>query len=245
MKLVVVDDEPLARERIKMMVQELPGWDVVGEAGDGETALEVIRTEQPDAVLLDIRMAGMDGIQVARTLLEESLPPAIIFTTAYSEHAMSALDASATAYLLKPIRKEKLADALQRARQPRRAQVEVYEQLSKAQPGRSFIKASMRDGEVRIPIQDVIFFMADQKYTTVQHMGGKVLIEESLSSLEADLGDSFMRVHRKALVQLRFIQKLERDADSHYCLRMRHSDELLPIGRRRLPELRRMLNEED
>src|SRR3546814_1767369 len=121
MRVVIVDDEPLARERMKRLLQEFPGYEVVGEADNGETALDVIDDEEPDLVLLDIRMGGMDGLQVGRQLAEMDVPPAIIFTTAYSEHALSAFDANAQAYLLKPIRLEKLRDALQRVRKPTRA----------------------------------------------------------------------------------------------------------------------------
>lgn len=243
MKMVVVDDEPLARERLRRMVEEFPGWEVVGEADDGAKALEVIRAEQPDVVLLDIRMPGTDGLQVARELLDEDTPPAVIFTTAFGEHALSAFDSNATAYLLKPIRKEKLADALRRARQPKRAQLDALESIGQEAPERSHILAHTRDGQVRIPVSEVVYFLADQKYTTVHHLHGEVLIEESLTSLEQDLAPAFMRVHRKALAQVRLMQKLERDEEGHYNLRMRHADDLLPIGRRRLAELRRILSQ--
>lgn len=243
MRMVIVDDEPLARERLRRMVEEFPGWEVVGEAEDGESALALIRAEQPDVALLDVRMPGTDGLQVARELMDDDTPPAVIFTTAFGEHALSAFDSSATAYLLKPIRKEKLAEALRRARQPKRAQLDALEQLGQEQPTRSHILAHTRDGQVRIPISEVVYFMADQKYTTVHHLHGEVLIEESLTSLEQDLGSAFMRVHRKALAQVRFMQKLERDVEGHHNLRMRHADTLLPIGRRRLAELRRILSQ--
>jgi two-component system response regulator AlgR len=108
MRVVIVDDEPLARERLRRLLAEFPGYEVVGEAADGAQALAIIREQNPDLVLLDIRMPGTDGLQVARQLAEEKTPPAVIFTTAFSEHALSAFDASATAYLLKPIRKDKL-----------------------------------------------------------------------------------------------------------------------------------------
>ena len=118
MRVAIVDDEPLARERLRRLLAEFPGYEVVGEAGDGAQALALIREQNPDLVLLDIRMPGMDGLQVARHLAEEKTPPAVIFTTAFSEHALSAFDASATAYLLKPIKKEKLREALQRRLSP-------------------------------------------------------------------------------------------------------------------------------
>src|SRR5699024_7168715 len=100
-----------------------PGWEVAGKSGDGSEALDLIEREQPDVVLLDIRMAGLDGLQVARRLAEQPTPPAIIFTTAFSEHALSAFDTNAVAYLLKPVRKDRLCEALSRARRPSRAQL--------------------------------------------------------------------------------------------------------------------------
>ena len=100
MRVVIVDDEPLARERLRRLLEEFPGYEIVGEAGDGEAALELVEEQQPELVFLDIRMGGIDGLQVARRLAQDELPPAVVFTTAYAEHALSAFDASATAYLL-------------------------------------------------------------------------------------------------------------------------------------------------
>lgn len=243
MKLIIVDDEPLARERLRRMVAEFPGWSVAGEAASGEDALKLVQAEQPDVVLLDIHMAGTDGLQVARALAAQPMPPAVIFTTAYGEHALSAFDTAASAYLLKPIRKEKLAEALQRARRPSRALLAALGAgLSETAKGRrTHIVASSRDGIVRIPVAEVVYFLADRKYTTVHHLYGEVLIEDSLNLLEEDLGPDFMRVHRKALVQARFIDKLERGAGLQYQLRLRHASIALPVGRRRLAELRKLL----
>src|SRR3546814_3423276 len=205
MRVVIVDDEPLARERMKRLLQEFPGYEVVGEADNGETALDVIDDEEPDLVLLDIRMGGMDGLQVGRQLAEMDVPPAIIFTTAYSEHALSAFDANAQAYLLKPLRLEKFRDALQRVRKPPRAHKPQSANVDAQPLNREFILASTRDGLVRVPTKEVVYFLADQKYTTVAHMHGEVLIEESLKTLEDDLQPQFLRIHRKALVKTNFI----------------------------------------
>jgi two-component system response regulator AlgR len=246
MRVVIVDDEPLARERVKRLLQEFPGYEIVGEAGDGESALDVIDDEEPDLVLLDIRMGGMDGLQVGRQLAEMDVPPAVIFTTAYSEHALSAFDASAQGYLLKPIRLEKLRDALQRIRKPTRAQKPRSAPVSDAVPlKRDFILATTRDGLVRVPVQDVVYFLADQKYTTVAHLHGEVLIEESLKTLEEDLAPQFLRIHRKALVNTKFIASLERDrhGEQHHWLKMKHAAQAMPVSRRRLAEVRRFLTD--
>lgn len=245
MKLIIVDDEPLARQRLAKMVDDLPGWDVVGLSGDGTTALAMIDQEQPDVVLLDIRMAGLDGLQVARRLAEQSTPPAVVFTTAFSEHALSAFDTNAVAYLLKPVRKERLCEALSRARRPSRAQLLALHGMTLDKPKRSFIVAHTREGLARVPIEDVIYFQADQKYTTVYHLNGELLIEDSLRSLDDDLGSWFLRIHRKTLVSKRFIAGLERGPDQQYRLKLRHVRASLPISRRRLSEVRRLLSLEE
>lgn len=244
MRVVIVDDEPLARERMRRLLADFPGYEIVGEAGDGEQALDVIDDEEPDLVLLDIRMGGMDGLQVARQLQEMSLPPAIVFTTAYSEHALSAFDANAQAYLLKPIRLEKLREALLRVRKPNRAQKPAAPEPG-AKPEREFVLATTRDGLVRVPIDDIVYFYADQKYTTVCHLHGEVLIEESLKTLEDDFSPWFLRIHRKALVATRFVASLERDrgGEQHHWLKMKHAQKPLPVSRRRLAEVRRYLND--
>ena len=246
MRVVIVDDEPLARERLRRLIAEFPGYEVVGEAGDGETALEIIRDEEPDVVLLDVRMGMVDGLQVARAIAEEEMPPAIIFITAYPEHALSAFDADADAYLLKPVRKEKLREALQRVRKLSRAQKPSAVVVPGSRPKREFVLATTRDGLVRVPVDDIIYFLADQKYTTVCHLHGEVLIEESLKTLEDDFAPWFLRVHRKVLVATRFIAGLERGKtdDSQHWLRVRHALTLLPVSRRRLAEVRRFLTDD-
>lgn len=245
MKVVIVDDEPLARERLRRLLAEFPGYEIAGEAGDGEAALALIGREDPDLVFLDIRMGGVDGLQVARKLAKLALPPAVVFTTAYPEHALSAFDTSAGAFLLKPIRTDKLRDALLRVRRTSRAQQPALVQLDAERPKRDYILASTREGLVKVPIVDIVYFFADQKYTTVRHLHGEVLIEESLRTLERDLAPWFLRVHRKALVATRFIAGLERvrGGDEHYALRMRHAAQVLPVSRRRLGELRRYLTD--
>ena len=161
MRVVIVDDEPLARERLRRLMAEFPGYEVIAEVGDGETALDLIEDEEPDLVLLDVRMGGVDGITVARQLALLDTPPAVIFTTAYAEHALSAFDAQADAYLLKPIRKEKLRDALLKVRKLTRAQKPpVAVRDPNAKPTREFILATTRDGLVRVPVEDVLYFLA-------------------------------------------------------------------------------------
>ncbi len=246
MKVIIVDDESLARERLRSLLAKFPGCELVGEAGNGRTAIREIEAREPDVVLLDIRMPDMDGLQVARTLAGMRMPPAIIFTTAFPEHALSAFDTLASGYLLKPIRAEKLGEALKLARRPSKAQLDAVNQAlgEHKTPERSHIIATTRDGQVRIPIEDILYFLADQKYTTVYHLQGEVLIEESLRHLEDDLAPQFIRIHRKVLVNSAYIIGLERGdqlGNHGAALLVRHTNEKLPVSRRRLAEIRRLL----
>lgn len=248
MRVVIVDDEPLARERLSRLLAEFPGYDLVGQAGDGEAALRVIQEVEPDVVLLDIRMGGaVNGLQVARAVADDEMPPAVIFVTAYPEHALSAFDAKAVAYLLKPVRREKLLDTLLHARKLSRAHMPALDAKPEDRPERDHVTATTRDGLVRVPAEDIIYFMADQKYTTVCHLHGEILIEESLKALEQDFAPWFLRVHRKVLVATRFIAALERgrvDDDNPHSLRVRHATALLPVSRRRLADVRRFLTQD-
>lgn len=240
MRLVIVDDEPLARERLRRLVSEFPGYEVAAEAGDGESALARIRETRPDTVLLDIRMPGTDGLEVARRLADEPVPPAVIFVTAYDEHALSAFDAAAAGYLLKPVGRRALGEALARARRPSQAQLRTLtEQAGGA--ARQYVHAHTREGEVRIPVDEVIYFQAEDKYVTVRHRHGSVLIDASLRTLENDLGGEFMRVHRKALVAKRFIRGLVRTGTGSVALTLENTDARVPVSRRRAVEVRRFL----
>lgn len=246
MNILIVDDELLARERLAAQLEKIPGCSLVGQAGNGREALRLIAETAPDVVLLDIRMPGLDGLTVARRLAELPTPPAVIFTTAYAEHALSAFETIASGYLLKPIKAERLAEALTRIRRPSRAQLESLQQAltEHQQPERQFIIAHTRDGQLRIPVQDILYFQADQKYTTVCHLQGEVLIEESLSHLEEDLAPQFIRVHRKFLVNSTYIVGLERgdDLGVHGAqLVLRHTAQKPPVSRRRLADIRRLL----
>lgn len=239
MKLIIVDDEPLARSRLRQLVEALPGCEVAGEAGDGRAALELVARENPDVVLLDIRMPGMDGLEAARHLAGFEAPPAVIFTTAYDHYAIAAFDAQAAGYLLKPVRAERLKEALAAARRPNRAQLAALG--AEMRSARRHISARMR-GELKlVPVDEVLYFRADQKYVTVRHAQGEVLIEESLKSLEEEFGDRFLRIHRNALVAADRVAALERDEHGHAFIRLRGCEETLEVSRRMAGEVRRRL----
>ena len=240
MKIIIVDDEPPARERLKALLHDIPEAEFAGEAGNGREALELLNRTQPDVVLLDIRMPVMDGLETARHLSLLEHPPAVIFTTAYNEFAVEAFDAQAIAYLLKPVRQEKLAVALQHAGQLNRVQLNRLAARAAA-PARQHICAKLRERLHVVPVDKVLSFVADQKYVTVYHTGGELLIDESLKDLEKEFGDRFLRVHRNALVALAQVDHLDKDEDGHYQVHLRGAAPPVEVSRRLVAEVRERL----
>lgn len=235
MRILVVDDEAPARARLTSLIAELgPPWQVAGEAANGDDAVAACVAGNVDLVLMDIRMPGTGGLEAARRLGALSRPPVVIFTTAYDQHALAAFEADALDYLLKPIRKERLLRALQKARgmAPRGAQpVE-----------KDVITASHRGGVQRIPLSQVIYLQADSKYVRVRHEGGEALVEDSLVSLEERFPDRFLRVHRAVLVAPGRLAGLEKREDG-MVLSLVGVDERLPVSRRHLAEVRQRLKD--
>ena len=179
-RVLIVDDEPPARERLRSLLGELDDVAVAGEAANGREALEMCVELEPDVVLLDIRMPGMDGIEAARHMNALDDPPAVIFTTAHDEYALEAFEAQAVGYLLKPVRLEKLARAIRRAARVAGPQLMRIAELSQLGRRRSQICARLGSELRLIPVEDVFYFSAGQKYVTVRHRGGSDLIDESL-----------------------------------------------------------------
>jgi two-component system response regulator AlgR len=193
-----------------------------------------------DVVLMDIRMPDMDGLEAAAELARQETPPAVIFTTAYAEHALDAFEGQPADYLLKPVRPERLARALERARSFTRAQVHA---LAQREDDEGYVCANFRGGLHRVPVDEVLYFRADQKYVTARHGDGELLLEESLKSLEQRFGDRFLRVHRNALVAYRWVVGLERDAEGRSFIRLRGNGDRLEVSRRHLPLVRRWLRD--
>ena len=237
LKVLIVDDELPARERLKSLLVEIPDTEVVGEASNGEQSLTRAYELTPDVVLLDVRMPGMDGIEVAQHLNALAEPPAVIFTTAFDEYAVNAFEAHAVGYLLKPIRKEKLAATLERAGRLTRPQLQKIAAAS-SEKRRTHIAARRREGLRLIPIDEVQFFFAEQKYTTVRHVTGEDLIEDSLRSLEEEFDVDFVRIHRNSLVNVRYLERIERGDDGQYFVRLRGCEAPLQVSRRMASELR-------
>lgn len=239
MRILVVDDEPLARERLVQLVADIPGHEVCCEAGNGLEALEAFDSERPEVVLLDIRMPGMDGLEVARHLSGTDESPVIIFTTAYGEHALEAFDAQAIDYLLKPVKQDRLQQALDKAHRLTATQSQVVQEVSDEQ--RTHICARIRGNLKLIPLEDVLYFQADQKYVTVRFDEGEVLIEESLKSLEDEFADQFMRVHRNALVARDKVVGMEKMPEGGHLIVLRDIGAQLEVSRRHVAEVRKFL----
>jgi two-component system response regulator AlgR len=240
MKVMVVDDEMPARERLKSLLAAIPGMEVSGEAGNGREALEQWEKVPVDVVLLDIRMPVMEGLETARHLAALEHPPAVIFTTAYNEFAVEAFDTHAIAYLLKPVRTEKLAAALAAAGQLNRVQLT---RLAAGPPvsARRHIAARVRDKLHVVSVDNVTCFIADQKYVTVCHTDGELLIDESLKDLEQEFADRFIRVHRNALVAMSRVGHLEKDESGHFHVHLRGRGEPVEVSRRLVAEVRERL----
>ncbi|WP_350561871.1 LytTR family DNA-binding domain-containing protein [Psychrobacter sp. CAL346-MNA-CIBAN-0220] len=243
MRIVVCDDEPLARERLVRIVQE-SGYEVVGQATTGAEAITVVKVQQPDVILLDIRMPEMDGVRCAQALNELENPPAIIFVTAYDHYAIVAFKANAIGYLLKPANKDELLEALGKAKNLNAAQLKGIRELEDptARPVREYIAARTHRGVELIKLKDIYYFTADQKYVKVRHKSGIVLIDDTLKELEQEFEHRLFRVHRNAIINLSFLDYLETVDSGQYQVRFKGIDETLVVSRRHLPALRDKIN---
>ena len=239
MRILIVDDESIARQRLRDLISDIGDHDIVGEAANGSIAIEKTITLKPDLLLMDIRMPVMDGLEAAMHLMGMEDPPQVIFTTAYEQHAVEAFEVNAVDYLLKPVRRERLAAALQKATP---ISSKTIRQLHKAQeePGvRTHISVHMRGRITLIPVKDIIYFIADNKYVTIRTAGEQHLIEESLVSLEQEFGDRFLRIHRGALVNTEYLKGMEKDQMGHWRVLLEGVDDKLAVSRRHTPAVRR------
>lgn len=240
MKILIVDDEQLARERLHRQLQELNSDYEIIEAKNGLVALQQTEQHNPDLVLLDIRMPGMDGIETANQLSELTTPPAIIFTTAYDEYALDAFNSHAIAYLLKPVRKEKLDKAIQSAKQLNRVQIQSI-QIKESEEKEQYLSVRIHSGIRKIDLSDIFYFQAEHKYVTVKCREGEVVIEESLKSLESRFSESFIRIHRNALVSKQQLKAIRKDQQGHYLTELKEIDEKIEVSRRHVAAVRKYL----
>jgi len=231
MRVLIVDDEPLARARMAALLGECAGVEVVGNVGDGEAALAALGELQPDALLLDINMPGLDGVALAQRLAGRARPQ-VIFCTAYEAHALKAFELGAADYLLKPVRLDRLREALQRAQ--RRLADAPREPVA-------YLHGRLRGEQVRIALDEVICLLAEEKYVVVQHRRGELLIEDSLRQLEEAYPDQLIRLHRNCLVPPPRLLGLKTLADGRVLARLDGSDLNPEISRRNLPAVRKLL----
>lgn len=221
MDVLIVDDEILARQRLARMVEKIEGFNVVGEAGDADQAFAAVLEQDPDVVLLDIRMPGKDGLNLAQEISALDDPPAIIFCTAFDQYALEAFGTNAVGYLLKPVKAEQLLQVLDKASRLNKIQRQAAEQkLPPKQDGRNHISAKTRRGVELIPLEDVRYFIADHKYVTVFHLQGEHLLDETLKELEEEFGNRFLRIHRNALISVKHIEAIERNSQGQYQVRL-------------------------
>ncbi|WOX07284.1 LytTR family DNA-binding domain-containing protein [Microbulbifer pacificus] len=216
MGVLIVDDEPLARARLARQLQTINGCQLLGEAADGESALQQLDSLDPDLLLLDIEMPGENGLQLATQITNRPNPPAIIFCTAHDEFALPAFAVAASGYLLKPVNVEQLAQAIAQARRLSKPQRQaLHTQVPQHASGRRQIKAVSRRGVQLLDVDDIRCFIAEDKYVIAHHSGGETVLDESLKELEAEFGERFVRVHRNAIVAVDFIAGLQKGGDGY------------------------------
>jgi two-component system response regulator AlgR len=247
LRVLLVDDEELARVRLRGLVNDCPQPKamVVGEAGNATQALVWLQSQSCDLMLLDIHMPGRDGTQLAAELRQQPQPPVVVFVTAHAEHALRAFDLDAVDYLTKPVRRERLHAALQRVAQ-RLALQPLRAAPAEAEP---VVVVSDRGRVVRVPVSDVLYLKAELKYVTLRTAEHTYVLDDALSDLEQRLGEPFIRVHRNALVAKRAVRALERrviaggdeDGGESWAVRVAPVDEWLAVSRRQATAVREAL----
>ena len=245
MNVLIVDDEPQYRDRLSRLLGELEGYTVLEpSATNGDEALTLIDSLKPDVVLLDIDMPGLVGLQVAARLCEREAPPAVVFCTEEGQYGAEAFKDSTLSHVAKPVHPQALRDALRKADKPNRAQLAALTRPANEGGGqRSHISARTRKGIELIPLDNVVYFIADHKYVTLRHDGGEVLLDEPLKALEDEFGDRFVRIHRNALVARERIERLQRTPLGHFQLFLKglNGDDALTVSRRHVAGVRKMM----
>ena len=235
-RVLIADDEAPARARLRDLLDECRAafpLAIVDEARNGREALGVLNREKVDIVLLDIRMPEMDGMEAARHIAGMAQPPAIIFTTAFDAYALKAFEVNAIDYLLKPIRMERLLAALNKTRGG--APVSRQALAAASNQPRRHLSVHERGKIHLVPVPDVLYLRAELKYVTVRTAEREYLVEESLTHLEEEFGEGFVRVHRNCLVARNAIAGFERNAEeseSGWAVVIRATGEKLPVSRR-------------
>ena len=245
MRVLIVDDEPLARMRLRQLLQSMapPLATTVDEAGHLQEALVALQHQPADLVLLDIGLPGRNGLQLALALKALPQPPAVVFVTAHAEHALQAFELDAVDYLTKPVRQDRLLAALQRVQQ-RLNLLRGQAAIGSVEP---VLVVSDRGRVLRLPVREVLYLRAEQKYVTLRTAERTLILDEALSDLELRLGDGFIRVHRNALVALAAIRALEVRTQRHdaetdgWAVRVAPVDEWLAVSRRQVAAVKAVL----
>lgn len=241
LKILLVDDEPLARDRLRVLLGDIAiqlATEVAGEAGNGLEALAFLREHAVDVVLADIRMPGMDGIELAGHLGSFATPPAVIFTTAYDNYAVQAFDLNALDYLLKPVRTQRLLTALQKipGGPPPDATLLATIGREVRGAGRTHLACHERGRLLLVPVSEVLYFKADLKYVTARTVDREYLLDEALTHLETEFSERFIRLHRAVLVAKSALTGFEKaagdDAEAYGWALLRGVPEKLPVSRR-------------
>ena len=239
LKLLLVDDEALARARLRTLLADCaaPTALVTAEAADAVQAMHALQHQSFDAVLLDIHMPGTDGMALAQAIAALPRPPAVVFVTAHSTHAVQAFELAAVDYLTKPVRLERLQQALQKVE--RLAQAGRAQQPQKAE---ETLIIQDRGRTERLPLSEVLYFKAELKYITVRTARRSYILDGSLNELEVRHAGQFMRIHRNALIARRAVRALEKHFDPEegegWAVRLNGIDELLAVSRRQLGAVR-------
>jgi two-component system, LytTR family, response regulator AlgR len=231
--IVIADDEAPARNRLRELLSDIADVSVVGEAKNGHEAVELAQQLTPNLLMLDIRMPLMDGIEAAQHVQKLAQQPHIIFTTAYDTYAIRAFDLNAIDYLLKPIRLERLQTAINKAHALQPNQIAALQPLL---PKRSHLSIFERGRVVLVPIESIIYLRAELKYVTVRTAEREYLLEESLTKLETELGEHFVRLHRNCLAANVFItgfeKRVNQDNETQWVATLKGVSETIAVSRR-------------
>ncbi|NNE38195.1 MAG: response regulator transcription factor [Gammaproteobacteria bacterium] len=241
MNILIVDDEQLARQRLCDMVAEINQDFNIYEAVNGKDAIDKVSEYKPDTVILDIRMPVMDGLEAAMHIAALMSPPAIIFATAFDEHAIQAFDANAIDYLLKPVRKERLIQALDKAQQITSSGLTNLPAIAGTNQARTHLSSTSTGKTQLIPVEQISCLQADQKYITVYWNDNQTLLDEPLKNLEQEFADRFFRIHRNALIALDQIQSLEKTTEGGYVVHLKDIQKPFSVSRRHIADLRKRL----
>jgi two-component system response regulator AlgR len=242
LQILIVDDEPLARARLRVLLDECnePRAVVAGEAGSAGQAVDLMQQAPVDVVLLDIRMPGMDGMQLAQTLRQRPSPPQVVFVTAHAEHAVDAFELEAADYLTKPVRLERLQAALRKARRI----LDIQRSMGGPSSPEYFI-INERGRVVRVPLAEVLYLKAELKYITVGTAQRPYLLDGSLNQLEEQYKERFIRIHRNALVARHAVRELVRHHDATegegWAVRLAGVKEPLMVSRRQIAAVKEAL----